>query len=75
MIRLRRISLLLSVALVALVARIVIDGSNLLGGLAAALTLVLMLSAIALQRQGRRFHAASRPRMSELTVPDAKTSR
>jgi hypothetical protein len=53
----------------------VIDGSNLLGGLAAALTLVLMLSAIALQRQGRRFHAASRPRMSELTVPDAKTSR
>jgi hypothetical protein len=75
MIRLRRISLLLSVSLAALVARMVIDGPNLLNGLTGGLILVLLLWATALQRQGRRLQSASRPRPSGLTVADAKTGR
>jgi hypothetical protein len=52
--RLRRISLLLSAALAAVVARIVIDGPMLLGALTGALILVLLVCSLALRRQGRR---------------------
>jgi hypothetical protein len=52
--RLRRISLLLSVALAAVVARMVIDGAKLLGGLTGALIVVLLLCSLALRRQGVR---------------------
>jgi hypothetical protein len=51
---LRRISLLLSAALAAVVARMLIDGPNLLGDLTGALILVLLLCSLALTRQGRR---------------------
>jgi hypothetical protein len=53
---LTRIILLLSVALAAVVARIVIDGPNLLGDLAVALIVVLLLCSLALRRQGLRLH-------------------
>jgi hypothetical protein len=53
MIRLRRISLLLSAALAAVVARMVIDGPKLVGGLTGALILVLLVCSLALRRQGR----------------------
>jgi hypothetical protein len=52
--RLRRIIPLLSVALAAVVARIIIDGPNLLGGLTGALIVVLLLCSLALRRQGIR---------------------
>jgi len=52
--RLRRISLLLSAALAAVVARMLIDGPNLLGDLTGALILVLLFCSLALTRQGRR---------------------
>ena len=51
---LRRIILLLSVALAAVVARMVIDGPKLLGDLTGALIVVLLLCALGLTRQGRR---------------------
>jgi hypothetical protein len=51
---LRRISLLLSVALAAVIARMVIDGPKLLGGLTGALILVLLLVSLRLGQQGRR---------------------
>jgi hypothetical protein len=51
---LRRIILLLSVALAAVVARMIISGPNLLGGLTGALIVVLLLCSLALRRQGVR---------------------
>jgi hypothetical protein len=54
--RLRRIILLLSVALAAVIARMVIDGPKLLGGLTGALIVVLLLCSLALRRQGVRLH-------------------
>jgi hypothetical protein len=58
--RLRRISLLLSVALAAVVARVIIDGPNLLSGLTTALGVVLLLCSLALRRQGVRLSAYAR---------------
>lgn len=52
--RLRRISLLLSTALAAVLARIVIDGPGLVGGLTGALIVLLLVCAVALRRLGRR---------------------
>ena len=52
--RLRRISLLLSAALAAVVARMVIDGPKPLSGLTGALIAVLLLCSLALRRQGVR---------------------
>jgi hypothetical protein len=52
--RLRRIILLLSVALTAVIARTVIDGPKLLGDLTGALIVVLLLCSLALRRQGAR---------------------
>jgi hypothetical protein len=52
--RLRRIILLLSVALATVIARMVIDGPKLLGGLTGALIVVLLLCSLALRRQGVR---------------------
>jgi hypothetical protein len=54
MIRLRRISLLLSVGLAAVIGRIVIDGPKPLGDLAGGLILALLLCSLGLRRQGRR---------------------
>jgi hypothetical protein len=51
---LRRIVLLLSTALAAVVARIIIDGPKLVSGLTGALIVVLLLCSLALRRQGRR---------------------
>jgi hypothetical protein len=51
---LRRIIALLSVVLVAVVARTVIDGPKLLGGLAGALVVLLLLFSLALRRHGNR---------------------
>jgi hypothetical protein len=51
---LRRIIVLLSVVLVAVVARTVIDGPKLLGGLAGALVVLLLLFSLALRRHGNR---------------------
>jgi hypothetical protein len=51
---LRRIILLLSVALAAVVSRMIIDGPNLLSGLTGALIVVLLLCSLALRRQGVR---------------------
>ncbi|MGA2008994.1 MAG: hypothetical protein ABSH51_00460 [Solirubrobacteraceae bacterium] len=62
--RLRRIILLLSLALAAVIARMVIDGPKLLGGLTGTLILVLLLCSLALRRQGRRLHAGA-PSASE----------
>jgi hypothetical protein len=52
--RLRRIILLLSVALAAVIARTLIDGPKLLGGLTGALIGVLRLCSLAVRRQGVR---------------------
>ena len=49
--RLRRIILLLSLALAAVIARMVIGGPKLLGALTGALIVVLLLCALALRRQ------------------------
>ena len=53
---LRRIILLLSVALAAVIARMVIDGPKLLGGLTGALIVVLLLCSLRLRRHGHRLH-------------------
>jgi hypothetical protein len=52
--RLHRIILVLSVALAAVIARMVIDGPKLLGAITAALIVVLLLCSLALRRQGVR---------------------
>ena len=51
---LRRIILLLSVALAAVIVRMVIDGPSLLGGLTGALLVVLLVCSLALRRLGVR---------------------
>ena len=51
---LRRIILLLSVALAAVIARMVIDGPKPLSGLTGALIVVLLLCSLALRRRGVR---------------------
>jgi hypothetical protein len=51
---LRRLILLLSLALAAVVARMVIDGPKLLGDLSGALIVVLLVCSLALWRQGVR---------------------
>ena len=51
---LRRIILLLSLALAAVVARMVINGPKLLGELSGALIIVLLFCSLALRRQGVR---------------------
>jgi hypothetical protein len=51
---LRRIILLLSVSLAAVIARMVIDGPKLLAGLTGALIVVLLLCSLALRRHGVR---------------------
>jgi hypothetical protein len=53
---LSRVILVLSLALAAVVARIVIDGPTLLGELAGALIVVLLLCSLALRRQGLALH-------------------
>src|SRR5437879_3507819 len=54
MIRLRRISLLLGATLLTVIARMIIDGLTLVGGLTGALIGVLLLGSLQLRRQGRR---------------------
>jgi hypothetical protein len=56
---LRRISLLLSVALTAVIARMVIDGPKLVAGLTGALILVLLLFSLRLRQQGRRLEPST----------------
>ncbi len=56
--RLRRLILVLSVALAAVIARMVIDGPKLLGGLTGALIVVLLVCSLALRRQGVRLHSS-----------------
>jgi hypothetical protein len=52
--RLHRIIRVLSVALAAVIARMVIDGPKLLGDLTGGLLVVLLLCSLALRRQGIR---------------------
>jgi hypothetical protein len=52
--RLRTIILLLGATLLTVVVRMIIDGLTLLGGLTAALMIVLLLGALHLRRQGSR---------------------
>jgi hypothetical protein len=66
---LRRIILLLSVSLASVVARMVIDGPKLLGGLTAALIVVFLLCSIALRRQGARLQPGA---SSETEQVDAR---
>ena len=54
--RLRRITMMLSAALAAVIARIVTDGPKLISGLTGALILLLLLCSVALRRQGRRLN-------------------
>ena len=56
--RLRRLILLLSVALAAVIARMGIDGPKLLGGLTGALIVVLLVCSLALRRQGVRLQSS-----------------
>jgi len=56
---LRRIIFLLSAALVAGIARLVIDGPKLLGDLTGALLAVLLLCSLALRRRGLRLRPSA----------------
>jgi hypothetical protein len=58
---LRRVSLLLSVALAAVIARIVINGPTLVSGLTGALVLALLLFSLRLKQQGRRLKPSASP--------------
>ncbi|MGA2930129.1 MAG: hypothetical protein ABSG43_29895 [Solirubrobacteraceae bacterium] len=69
--RLRRVILLLSVTLAALIARMVIDGPKLFGGLAGALILVLLL----FQATGTSTPADRRARDRSGLLADAQTER
>ncbi len=66
---LRRISLLLSVALAAVIARMVIDGPKLLGDVTGALILVLLLCSLALRRQGRRLQPGASSETEQVDAP------
>lgn len=57
--RLRRLGLLLSATLAAIVARMVIDGPDLVAGLAGALILVLLVWSLALRRQAHRLRPSA----------------
>jgi hypothetical protein len=70
--RLRRITLLLSVALATVVARMVIDVPKLLGGLTAAVIVVLLLCSLAVTRQGRRLQPGAASETSGSTPADAQ---
>jgi hypothetical protein len=59
--RLRRIILLLSVTLAAVIARMVIDDPKVIGGLTGALLLVLLLCSLRLRQHGRRLHLRATP--------------
>jgi hypothetical protein len=59
--RLHRIILVLSIALAAVIARMVIDGPKLLGDLAGALIVVLLLCSLALRRRGVRLQPGASP--------------
>ncbi len=63
--RLRQIILLLIATLTALVARMVIDGPELLGTVIAALIVILLICALALRRQGRRLQAGGSARTEQ----------
>jgi hypothetical protein len=65
--RLRRIIVLLSIALAAVIARIVIDGPKLLGSLTAALIVILLLGSLALRRQGVRLQPGTSSDAERLT--------
>jgi hypothetical protein len=56
---LRRISLLLSAALAAVVARMAIDGPELVGGLTGAPILVFLVCSLALRRRGHQLHPSA----------------
>ena len=56
---LRRISVVLSAALAAVVARIVIDGPEPVDDLTAALILLLLIFSLVLRRQGHRLRAGA----------------
>jgi hypothetical protein len=71
--RLRRIILLLIVALAAVIARMVIDGPKLLGGLAGALIVVLLLCSLALMRQGVRLQPGASSETERVDAADAQT--
>jgi hypothetical protein len=62
---LRRIGLVLSAALAAVVAHMVIDGPELIGDLTAALILLLLICALVLRRQGHRLRPEPHPRPDE----------
>jgi hypothetical protein len=72
---LRRISLLLSVALAAVIARMVIDGPKLLASLTGALILVLLLFSLRLRQQGRRLQpgASSETRQGDASSRSERT--
>ena len=57
--RLHRIILLLSVALVAVIAHMGINGPKLLGAITAALIVVLLLCSLVLRRQGVRLRPSA----------------
>jgi hypothetical protein len=59
--RLRRIILMLSAVLAAVIARLVIDGPKLLSDLTGVLIVVLLLCSLALRRQGVRLQPAVVP--------------
>jgi hypothetical protein len=63
--RLRRIRLLLSAALAAVIARMVIDGPELVGGLTGALLIVLLVGSLALRRRGHELRPGGSPSPSE----------
>jgi hypothetical protein len=58
---LRRIGLVLSAALAAVVAQMVIDGPELAGDLTAALILLLLIGSLVLRRQGHRLRPGESP--------------
>jgi hypothetical protein len=72
MIRLRRIGLVLGAALAALVARMVVDGPELLDGLIGALILVLLLCSLVLRRQGQQLRPGA---SSQTTLGDPRSRR
>jgi hypothetical protein len=59
--RLRRLGVLLIIALGAVIARIAIDGAKLLGVLTGALILSLLLGTLALMRKGARLRQQAEP--------------
>jgi hypothetical protein len=79
---LRRIGPVLSAALAALVAHMVIDGPELVGDLTAALILLLLIFSLVLRRQGHRLRpgassqptGADRPTLNPCRLPESPGS-